>query len=113
MRYFNDYEGLKAWWSDARECGQVVQSDVKRIAVYDNTDGDVVIRQGPPEGSDEDVFIIIGINNVEAVITAMRVAADAIRAAQPVAPSIAREKSAKPMTAAERQRKRRATNCHG
>jgi hypothetical protein len=100
-------------WDVARENGSIVQSNVKRIAIYDNPNGDLVIRQEPPDFQDEDVFIVIGKNNVDAVIAEMRALqalSPAVKAPLTVAPDASGVASNRPapMTPAERQRKRRA-----
>jgi hypothetical protein len=92
-----------------KEHGSIVQSGVKCVAIYDNPNGDSVIRQEPPDFQDEDVYIVISKNNIDAVIAEMW----ALQAL--MGPAVKAH-----MTAAERQRKRRArrtvtrdvTPCH-
>ncbi len=59
-------------WNSVRENGSIVQQQVERIAVYDNPNGDLVIRQERRWDEDQDVFIIIAKNNIDAVIAEMR-----------------------------------------
>lgn len=48
--------------------GEVVVKSVSAIAVYNNGDGDIVIRQ---EGRDEDPFIVIPKSHAKAVVKAI------------------------------------------
>jgi hypothetical protein len=44
-------------WADVQEC--IVQRQVHRVAIYDNTHGDVVIRQERDWNEEDDPFIVI------------------------------------------------------
>jgi hypothetical protein len=88
-------------WADVAE--QMVQQEVQQVAIYDNENGDVVIRQRQWWDEERDTIIVIARGNVEAVIAAMRAAVGQPAETTPKVP----------LSAAERQRRYRDKHRNG
>lgn len=58
-------------WSDARTEGQVVVPEQAAIAIYENPQGDIVIRQEAQMHPDEDQFIYIQPTYLPRLIAAL------------------------------------------
>lgn len=61
-------------WNWYEQKPEIVFPSVQAVAVYQNPDGDVVIRQQGEMGEDDSV-VIIPARNVDAVIAAIKTAA--------------------------------------
>jgi hypothetical protein len=65
-------------WSKEKE--SIVVRSVEAVAVYSNPNGDLVIRQQGGPLDEDDIWVVIPLERVDAVIDAMKDAAVEVRA---------------------------------
>ena len=63
----NDFD-----WSNAEDAEDIIMHSVQAVAVYLNAKGEVVIRQERDWSQDEDSFVHIPLQNIDALIAKLK-----------------------------------------